>query len=199
MTTESEVGINNEDKRQWVHLGAVVFAFLIPWLTKWQTVGLAGLAVLFNLFLLPRLVPDIFREAEKAKRYITGIVLYPVTVLIIVLLCPWPHKEVAAGSWAILACGDSFSNIIGRRFSRWKLIWNRKKSYIGLIAFIVFAYAGCVILVYWVKPELDLTLITKASFWAVVIAGLVESLDIPIDDNVTVGIASGLILYFNLA
>ena len=100
--------MTNEDKRQWVHLGVGAFALLLRYLVKWQAVGLAITAVIFNIVLLPRIAPHLFREQEKSKKTLTGIVAYPVTILILILACPWSIKEVAAGAWAVLAFGDSF-------------------------------------------------------------------------------------------
>src|SRR5208283_2352822 len=134
--------MTNEDKRQWVHLGVGAFALLFPYLVKWQAVGLAITAVIFNIAILPRIAPQLFREQEKSKKTLTGIVAYPVTILILILACPWSKKEIAAGAWAILAFGDSFSNLIGRRWGKWKLPWNPQKSYAGLIAFIVMGHIG---------------------------------------------------------
>src|SRR5579862_6502920 len=146
--------MTNEDKRQWVHLGVGAFALLIPWITKWEAVGLAALAVGFNAAVLPRIAPHLFREQEKSKKFFSGVITYPLTVLILMLACPWSKKEIAAGAWAVLAFGDSFSNLIGRRWGRWKLPWNRNKSYVGLIAFIVMGHFGATLWMFWVNPAL---------------------------------------------
>lgn len=188
--------MTNEDKRQWVHFGVGAFALLLRYLTQWQAVGLAIVAVVFNSAVLPKAAPQLFRDSEKTKNFPNGIVAYPLTVLILILACPWSKKEIAAGAWAILAFGDSFSNLIGRRWGKWKLPWNRNKSYVGLIAFIVMGHFGGTLWMYWVNPTLGIPRIHFAAVIASIVAGIIESLNIPIDDNYTVGISAGLVLYF---
>ena len=187
--------MDNEDKRQWVHLGVGGFALLIRWLTKVQAVGLAVLAIIFNVVVLPKLAPQLFRDSEKSKGFMTGIIWYPVMVFLLMVFCPWEKKEIAAGAWAILACGDSFSNLIGRRFGKWKLPWNSKKSYAGLLGFLCLGIIGGSLLIYWVNPVWGLARIILGATIASLIAGIGESLDLPIDDNVTVGVLSGIVLY----
>src|SRR2546425_12377562 len=86
-------------KRKIVHMSMLIFAFLLPFLTWPQAVGCAGLALLFNVFILPRLGVDLRKRPAAAgddesqssvlsgaENVWTGIVIYPVSVLVLILL-----------------------------------------------------------------------------------------------------------------
>jgi hypothetical protein len=65
------------------------FAFLLRALTWWQAALLAGFALLFNLLALPRLGGQaLYRPADVSRGLPTGILLYPLAVLVLVLLFP---------------------------------------------------------------------------------------------------------------
>ncbi|MDI6783443.1 MAG: hypothetical protein QME64_05020 [bacterium] len=190
--------IANEDKRQLVHLTMVGFALLFRWFEQWQqqwlAIVLAGGAVLFNLFILRHFAPALFREREQEKGYSIGIIMYPMVVLILVSVFI-SHLYIAAGAWAILAIGDSLSNLIGRRFGTRKLFWNPVKSYAGLIGFIFPSILGCGFFLWWVKPDIQLKELVNLAVSGSVISGILETLPVKIDDNLLVGLGGGLSLY----
>ncbi|MCX7920229.1 MAG: hypothetical protein N3A72_11640 [bacterium] len=184
---------DNEDKRQVVHLTMVIFAVLLRWLVKWQAMVFAAVALLFNLFILRRLIPDLFREQELKKGYSIGIVMYPLVVLILVTVFP---LYIAGGAWAILAIGDSFSNIIGRRFGKKKLYWNPVKSYAGLIGFIIPSMIGSGFFLWWINPNIGVKELINLSVIGSIVSGILETLPLKIDDNILVGLGAGITLFF---
>lgn len=184
--------MTNEDKRQLVHLAMVVFALLLRWLTRWQAMLLAGAALFFNIFILRKIAPNLFREQEQEKGYSIGIILYPFVVLVLVSVFP---LYIAAGAWAILAFGDSLSNIIGRRFGNRKLLWNPVKSYMGLIGFILPSIIGSGFFLWWVKPNIGIKEFVNLAVSGSVISSVLETLPVKIDDNIVVGLGAGLSLF----
>lgn len=185
----------SEGLRQFVHLGVGAFSLILRFLLWWQAVAFAAAAVVFNFVVLPRLSvgKSIARDREA---FFSGVRIYPVAVLMLVVFFPMP---IAAGAWAILAVGDSFSNIVGRPFGRTKLPWNARKSWAGTIAFAVTAIPAAAALLSWTaEPPLAHPGVGGAgAIWACAIAGglvgaAVESLDIPLDDNLSVSLASGV-------
>src|SRR6266852_3983144 len=76
--------------RKIVHMSMLAFAFLLPFLTWTQAAGAAILALLFNLLILPRLQVDFAKRPGDASAPVTGtwtgIVLYPLSVLALILL-----------------------------------------------------------------------------------------------------------------
>ena len=103
--------------RKIVHMSMLGFAFLLPFLTWPEAAGAALLAQLFNLLILPRLEVDLRKRPgsagvstaapaiEAGGSVWTGIVLYPISVLALILL--YRHSvHVVAAVWAIMALGD---------------------------------------------------------------------------------------------
>ena len=187
--------MGSEDKRQWLHLGVGAFALLLHWLTKWEAAGFATLAILFNIFLLGRLFPEVMRENEGKINFFRGTLAYPFVVLIMILIIPWSKKELVAGAWVILAAGDSFSNMVGRRFGWTKLFWNRKKTYAGMVGFILFALPACVLIIKWTNPQLPWQVLWIRSSYAVLAGAVAETIPWKLDDNFSVAFASLSVLY----
>jgi len=90
--------------------------------------------------------------------------------------------EVAAASMIIIVIGDTSAAVIGRRFGRIKF---RSKSLEGTLAF-----AATSALVVIVVPDLPY----KVAIAGVLIGALVELLPLYIDDNLTVPLASGVLM-----
>ncbi len=185
----------SEGLRQWVHLGVGLFSLALRFLLEWQAITVAAAAIVFNLFVLPRLEVGkrIFRDREAI---LSGVRIYPIAVLFLVIFFDMP---VAAGAWAVLAVGDSFSNFVGRAIGRAKLPWNAKKSWAGTIAFAVTAIPAAAFLLSWTAgPPISHASVGGAgAVWTCAIVGglvgaFVESLDLPIDDNLTVSLTSGV-------
>ena len=113
-------------------------------------------------------------------------------LLILVLVFP---LYIVAASWAILALGDGTATLIGQNFKAKELPWNRKKSYAGSIAFVVFGALGAFILLKWMLPDLSANAAFFWGFKAALVAAVVESLPLKINDNVSVTVTSALVMY----
>ena len=108
MTTHSEFA------RQWIHIGSGLFALLLRVIPWWQATALAALALLFNLVLLPRIGGRrLYRPADEARGVPLGILLYPLSVLLLTLTFP-SRLDIVAAAWGILACGDGAATLVGR-------------------------------------------------------------------------------------
>jgi dolichol kinase len=184
-----------ENRRQWIHFAMVAFCLLLRWLNTWQAAGMALGAVGFNLFVLPllRVGRDIARESEP---FLSGLKFYPVAVLLVILLFPLP---IAAASWGVLAAGDCFSNLAGRAWGRTKLPWNQKKSIVGSLAFVATAFPVAWFFGWWAwlghpDARLDARGLAMLAAGGAVAGAIVESLDTPIDDNLSVTLTSALVM-----
>ena len=189
----------SEDKRQLVHILCGGFALLLPWLTWFQATMLASIAVAFNLFVLHRIGGvGLFRPDERGRyRVKSGIVLYPATVVVLLLLLP-ERLDIVAGAWGVLAVGDGVATLVGRRLPIRSLPWNPEKSLGGLFAFAVCGGIAAVFLLAWCAG----TLIPPAYWWYPPVAGLlaatvaafVETIPISLDDNITVGATAATVM-----
>jgi uncharacterized protein (TIGR00297 family) len=183
-----------EGRRKAVHIGMGGFALLLP-LLGWKGGALAALgALLFNLTLLPRLVgTSLSREGEESRKVPVGIVLYPVTVLALILLFR-NRLEIAAAGWGFLAFGDGFATLIGKAAPSPPLPWNPRKSTGGLLAYVVWGGAGATLL-YRLVAGRGLGGIEILAIGLAAAAGaLLESLPSELDDNLVPPIGAALVL-----
>jgi uncharacterized protein (TIGR00297 family) len=180
--------------RKLVHVSMLGFAFLLPILTWVQATGCAVLALLFNLFLLPRFSVDLRKRPDDASPAWTGVVVYPISVLALILLYRH-HLHVAASAWAIMALGDGMASVAGESLRGPSLPWNLEKRWSGFVAFVIAGGAGAYVLSRWVAPSLPADKALIVSVAGAVVGALVESLPIQLDDNVSVPLITGGFLY----
>ena len=186
----------SQARRKIVHILVGGFAFLLSYLTWWQAAALALVAVLNNLFVLPRVAGSVFHDGDRRGLSESGIVLYPLAVLVMVLSFP-TRPEIVAAAWAILAAGDGFATLVGAHVRTAPLPWNRHKSIGGLIAFITFGSVAGVVLAQW---TVDATTVV-APWWpiaapiaAAVAAAFAETVPVKLNDNITVPAVALLVL-----
>ncbi len=185
---------SGEWKRKFVHIGVGGFALALRFLTPFQAALLAISAFVFNWQVLPRIGgKSMWRAKELAEGRARGILIYPLSVLGLILIF---HDRLwmAAAIWGLLAAGDGMATIVGQALRGPKLPWNSSKGWLGLVAFVLFGTLGAFSLAVWTQPDLD-----PAHTFAVVLAlallcSLVESMDTTLDDNFTVPAAAAVIL-----
>lgn len=96
MTPRVAVDVSHsETTRQTVHMSMGAFALTLRWLAWWEAVALALIALGFNLVVLPRIAPRIYRAGDRV-RGVHGIVLYPFAVLALLAVFPRRPDIVAA-------------------------------------------------------------------------------------------------------
>jgi dolichol kinase len=189
----------SETARQIVHMSMCVFALLLRVLTWWQAALCAVAALAFNAVVLPRAGGrTIVRPVDASRGYPLGILIYPVSVLLLILAFP-TRLDIAASAWGILAVGDGAATLVGQRWGRHRLAWNPDKSVEGLLAFIVAGGAAAVFFAWWTAPAIvprpPMTFVVAAPLLAAVAAGLVETVPIGLDDNISVPAAAGAVLW----
>lgn len=190
--------MTGESKRQIEHMLPLGFAFLLKYLTLTQAVLCCLGALVYGVFISPRLNRSGVRPEEAARGFSVGKVSYALAVLLLILIF---HNRlyIAAGAWAVLSLGDSVSNLAGRAWGRIKLPWSRQKTWIGSAAFVLSAWAGSLALVYWTAgsfgpPLSGPGLVIAGCGLASVAAAAVESLALPLDDNLTSPLAAAAVM-----
>jgi uncharacterized protein (TIGR00297 family) len=179
----------SEIRRQITHILVGAFALLLRYLDWWQAALVALTAIVFNLVVLPRVSRDVFRPGDLERVTTSGIVIYPVAVLALILL--FPHRpDIAAASWAILAAGDGLATLVGAHVRSTKLAWNPDKSVAGLLAGAIGAALAGVGLAYWTSlgmatPPTWLFILVAPTV-AAAMAALVETVPIRLNDNISV-------------
>lgn len=180
-------------------LGHVTFgagAFLVRPLGPGGGAAIALAGLLFNLFLLSRFGGRaIWRRSEAARGFAAGIVLYPLSILVL-LLAFWRRPEIAAAVWGIVAFGDGIAALVGGTGIGARLPWNPRKSWVGSAAFVVASTPAAAILLEWTAPgRFDWAFLLIAAALTAVVAAWVESQPQALDDNLTVPILAGVFLY----
>jgi uncharacterized protein (TIGR00297 family) len=193
--------------RKRLFMASLLFAFLFPGLTWKQAAGCALLLLLFNTLILPWLDIDVskrtgvvggIRAASTATHTCpaptvnkwTGIILYPISVLALIVLYR-NHLHIAAAAWAIMALGDGMATIIGEAAHGPALCWNRQKAWSGFISFALAGTVGAYLLTRWIAPGISphKTLMVCAA--ASLLGAVFESIPIALDDNISVALVVG--------
>ena len=190
---------HSERARQWVHIGSGGFALLLRALTWRQAALLALVALAFNALALPRIGGRrLYRPADEARGFPLGILLYPISVLALILLFR-SRLDLAAAAWGVLALGDGMATLVGRRVRGRTLPWNGEKTIAGTAAFVFFGGLAGVALAWWTRPAiaprppLAFTLIAPAL--AAFLSAMVESIPVRLDDNVSVPFSAAAVLW----
>ena len=182
--------------RKIVHMSMLIFAFLLPYLTWRQAAGCALLALLFNVVILPRLGADLRKTpaSTPGAGVWTGIVIYPISVLALILL--YRHDlHIVAATWAIMALGDGTASVAGSALRGPALPWNRGKTWTGFLGFIVAGAAGAYVLTRWVAPGVDSDIVLRICVATALVGAIVESLPVGLDDNATVPMVAGAFMF----
>jgi uncharacterized protein (TIGR00297 family) len=187
---------SGELKRKLVHVGVGAFALLLRYLTWPEAAAMAAAAFLFNWQVLPRLGGRaLWREHDHGAGYPIGILIYPLSVLALVLVLRDDRWMVAA-VWGLLAVGDGMASIVGQAVGGPRLPWNARKGWAGFTAFVVCGGLAAALLSVW---TLEMPLRAATSPWILIIVApvtllcaLVESVPTTLDDNFTVPLVGGI-------
>lgn len=181
--------------RQTIHIGAGFLALALRWVSPLHLSWLAATGLCFNAIILPRLGGlGLWRREEGWNRRAPGIVLYPLTVLLLLLIFS-RRPEVAAAGWGLLAFGDGAASLAGLAWGRRRLPWNPAKSWAGLTAYWLLGGGAVGVLVQWVAPgDFDGRFVWAMSFGVAFVAALLESMPSRLDDNLAVPLIGALLL-----
>jgi uncharacterized protein (TIGR00297 family) len=187
-----------EALRKLIHVAMSGFAFLLRDLSWPQAAAMAAAAVLFNWQVLPRLGGRrLWRPGEHQRGFARGILLYPLSVLGLVLLFR-DELWMAAAVWAVLAWGDGMASLLGLALGGPRLPWSASKTWTGLLSFLAFGTLGAAVLTVWTLRLPASALLSGhvagLAFVTALVAALVESMPTALDDNLTVPLAGALTL-----
>lgn len=182
---------NNEVLREAIHAGGSLVPFL--------TVVLGTYVVAFLLLLTTltyatsefarierRNVPIISSVTTKAAvlpeihEFVVAPISLALGIMFSLLLFPAPFSYASV---AIVSLGDSAASIFGRVFGRIPLLYNKGKYLEGSIVGFVFAFLGAFM---FLEPRL--------AFVGAMVGMLVESLPLPINDNLSTPLVAGALL-----
>jgi uncharacterized protein (TIGR00297 family) len=183
--------------RKIVHLGLGLGALALPFFTWWQSVTLAGLGVVACAFMLPGMPA---RRLVRAfdQRLPGAVMFYGLGVLLLLVAFPTRLDLVAAG-WGILAGGDGAATFAGRFWGGPRWAWNNDKTLAGSAAFVVVGATMGFLLAWGTTVILGsqpfLVFLAAASLGAALLAAIVETLPIRLDDNLSVSASAAIVLW----
>lgn len=110
-------------------------------------------------------------------------------------LCFRGQVELGLAVTCVIAFGDGCATLMGLAWGRRKLPWNRRKSWVGLAAFMIGAsMMGS--LIYWLEAEPGVSLGLAASVVVPValMCALIETVPSKANDNLLVGFTASLLM-----
>jgi len=160
-------------------LGNIMVASLILFVTVLYTLSEVARVRGINL---PILSPITWNAANKTELYefAAAPIHFALGIAISLLIFPAPIRYVAITT---LTLGDGGAHLFGMKFGRTPLPFNKGKNLEGTLFGFLFAFLGAMI---FVDP-------TRALI-AAAVGMLVEALPLPLNDNLTMPLASGLTL-----
>ncbi len=213
--------LRTELLRKAVHVGTGGFALCLRWLGPLEAALAAAAALVFNLLLLHRLTGRVLlRPGERPSGFSRGIALYPAAVLVLILVFS-RRLELAAAVWGLLAVGDGMAAVVGLLAGGPRLPWNPAKRFSGLVAFTLYGTAASAFLLRFTQrgvldgggegaPAIGASFLSTSvadawlpdpmflllgCFAAALAASCAESLDLGLDDNITVPLVGGAVLW----
>jgi len=178
--------------RETIHMSSFLLSFICIYLLGNIMVAslILLLAVLYTFsevarvrgINLPILSSITWNAANKTELYefATSPIHFALGIIISLLIFPAPIRYVAITT---LTLGDGCAHIFGMKFGRTRLPFNKGKNLEGTLFGFLFAFLGAMIFVDPVRALI-----------AAAVGMLVEALPLPVNDNLTMPLASGLIL-----
>jgi phytol kinase len=167
--------------------------WLIPHRDPWGPI-LCGamLAIVVGIALL--MIREFGKIARKSTEQGMGPVLsYALVTLGTLLLLPG-KAEIGFATLGILAFGDGSATLAGLTIRGPALPWNQKKTWSGLLAFVLFGGLWSAVL-YWGEARPAIPFVTCYSFGlgCAIAAALVESFPGKTNDNLRVGVTATIV------
>ena len=130
-------------------------------------------------------------DSESWAPALVGYVL-PLSVLFLAFR---GHLEIGLAVACIIAFGDGCATLMGMAFGRRKLPWNRKKSWVGLVSFVLGA-STMGTLIYWLEatPVIPVAMVAMVIVPAAMACALLESIPSRWNDNITVGVSASVLV-----
>jgi dolichol kinase len=185
----------DERIRKSVHVISNLSACLFIWILGIQTTSyfvLLGTCIgilLIHLTIIGIRVPGIQESLKRVEREgeIPGEgALYNALGILFAIGVLRDNPAAAISVILILALGDGFATYIGTIYGRHKLPWNRSKTLEGMVGFA----AGAI----WALVAMPI----PATILIVVLATIVESLPLKVNDNLVLPVISSLLYYLML-
>lgn len=183
-----------ESRRQFVHafFGLIIFGivYMLPEYNSKFILSILTLIVISVSYLTIKgvkipfvgfIIENFGRKGEIPAR---GSIFFLIGSLISLFVF---NSFIASISILILVLHDSFATLIGKEFGKRKIPHNKNKTIEGSISGMIISFI-----------VVSLFLPLELAFIAVLAAGIIESIDFKMDDNLLIPLASGFVIYLLL-
>jgi phosphoserine phosphatase len=191
-SSHGQPNLSNRGLREAIHMGSFLLTFISMYITG--NVLLTSLILLIAMLYsiseiarahgisIPIISPITWNAANKTELYefATSPIYFALGMAISLSIFPEPIRYVAI---TVLTLGDGGAHIFGIRFGRTHLPFNKGKNIEGTLFGFICAFLGAIIFIDPIKALI-----------AAIVGMTVEGLPSPINDNLTIPIATGLIL-----
>ena len=160
-------------------LGLYPVTFLIIMVTCLYVISELAMMERKNIPIISFIIRHATTDAERYE-FAAAPIFFAFGILLTLFLFPVPASSAAI---AIFAFGDSTAAIFGKIIGKKTLPFNKGKTWEGLIAGVFFGFSAAT---FFVDPLRALTSTISAMF--------VESLPLPLSDNLTVPLTAGITL-----
>ena len=202
----------NRTARKLLHMLGAVGAVALPFIPYPVALIGACLGVLLGYILKPRhhrWLELMSKPADREAQVITGLRGYMTALLLLILA--WPVLKAFEPNavsyvmfgWLALALGDGLAGMVGPSPGETPTVsWNKSKTWLGFLGCAIGVGAAYIACFTWPMlgngvPGWPMLLLGAGVLG--VLTALVESLDVPVDDNFMVGLGAPLIaLVFHL-
>ncbi|MFH1597670.1 MAG: diacylglycerol/polyprenol kinase family protein [Patescibacteria group bacterium] len=182
-------------RKTWHILAGLFFPIIYLYLTKPQIIILVGAVFLTFLTLEglrlrnPKLNRWFIKKIgnylkDKERKNLTSNTFYVASALLAVIFF---DKPIAIAALVFFAIGDAMAEIIGLKFGSYRFWHNR--SIEGTLAFLVSSILAGILLL-----QTDLNITFPVMISGAIGATLIEAVSLPIDDNFTIALFSGLVM-----
>lgn len=192
-----------EGKRKFVHILLGNWWFMV--LAFFDQVVYASIVpasfIVINYMSLKRnkkggLLSELERKKTNSKSY--GIIIYPVSMLLLIILSFEVFHDIRIGGIGLLALsyGDGFAALAGKRFNYVPFeIWGNKKTLSGSIAMLLATFIS--VTIYLRITQLQVTLLGVAipAFWIAIVSTASELITPFGIDNLAIPISAVLVYY----
>lgn len=194
---EGRIGEQEFRRRLWHFLpGMIAFGLAgvphLPTIRLWVMLLLVAFGILLPAWLAIRYHSRYSRS--KNENIVPSILGYVVPLSVLALLFR-SNIAIPLAVAAIIAFGDGSATLVGLLTRGRRIPWNPQKSWAGLFGFLV---VGTVLasIIYWIAAPTGVGLVTAILCVGpvVLVCGILESLPLKLNDNLTVGFTSAILL-----
>lgn len=194
-TFAAKLGVQ-ELRRRLVHMSPAVlpfFLWVIPHQDPWGPLLINSVLAISVAMIALALVRFGSIARSQQEQGLGAIIGYAFPVLMMVLLLP-DRGELAVMTLAIMALGDGSATFGGLWFGGRRLPWNNRKTFAGLLSFCVCGtFFATVIYLGEARPAISWQTALTITSISTIMAAIVESLPLPWNDNLRVGMTAAMI------